>query len=179
MSLASTGGKPDIYGNAQFEQIACAGLQQKYDGSSNQLIPTLNLVHIQWQNEVWSSATFILQDGKKIDMIQQFSQVLLQTVPDQAKLLWDEPDVDLNHHKGGTAAYTARLFGVFLLNSLTPEFAALLHSRIDPKYSADGPLLFIMMCGHIHKNHLAFVESVKNEIWLSTLSEHKNDVASY
>jgi hypothetical protein len=35
------------------------------------------------------------------------------------------------------------------------------------------------MCGHIHRNHLAFVESVKNRIRLATLSDHKNDVASY
>jgi hypothetical protein len=177
--IVSSSGKPDIYDNARFEQIACTGLQQKYDGSLDRLIPTINLIHICHQNEVWSSATYIMQDGKKLDMIQQFSQVLPQTVQDQAKLLWDDPDVDVNRHKRGTATYTARLFGVFLLNSFTPEFAALLHSRIDPKYSADGPLLFIIMCCHIHRNHLAFVESIKNRIWLATLSDHKNDVAGY
>ncbi len=105
--------------------------------------------------------------------------MLLETVQNQAKLLWDDPDVDVNRHKRGTVIYTARLFGVFLLNSLTPEFAALLHSRIDPEYSADGPLLFITMCNHIHRNHLAFVESIKNKIRLSTLSKHKNDMAGY
>jgi hypothetical protein len=98
-SIVSSSGKPDIYDNARFEQIACAGLQQKYDGSPDQLIPTINLVHIRRQNEVWSSATYIMQDGKKIDMIQQFSQVLPQTVQDQAKLLWDDPDVDTNRHR--------------------------------------------------------------------------------
>jgi hypothetical protein len=38
---------PDIYDNARFEQIACAGLQPKYNGSPNELIPTLNTIHIQ------------------------------------------------------------------------------------------------------------------------------------
>jgi len=34
--------KNDIYNNARFEQITCAGLLQKYDGSPDNLIPTLN-----------------------------------------------------------------------------------------------------------------------------------------
>jgi hypothetical protein len=38
--------KVDIYDNARFEQIACAGLTAKYDGSPEQLIPTLNLIHL-------------------------------------------------------------------------------------------------------------------------------------
>jgi hypothetical protein len=38
---------PDIFDNAKFEQIACAGLQPKYDGSPNELIPTLNAIHIR------------------------------------------------------------------------------------------------------------------------------------
>jgi hypothetical protein len=33
--------KPDIYDNAKFEQIACAGLAPKYDGSPDNLVPML------------------------------------------------------------------------------------------------------------------------------------------
>jgi hypothetical protein len=47
------------------------------------------------------------------------------------------------------------------------------------QYSTDGPLFFITMCSHTHRNHLAFVESVKHKIHVSTLNEHKNDVAAY
>jgi len=73
----------------------------------------------------------------------------------------------------------ARLFGVFLLNSLTADFAELIFSRIDQVYRMDGPLLFLTMCNHIHRNHVAFVESVKNKIRTSTLAEHKNNVPAY
>jgi hypothetical protein len=48
---------PDIYSNARFEQIACAGLSVKFDGTAENLIPTLDLIHICRLNEVWNSAT--------------------------------------------------------------------------------------------------------------------------
>lgn len=35
------------------------------------------------------------------------------------------------------------------------------------------------MCNHIHQNHLAFVESIKNKIRLATLAEFKNDVQEF
>ncbi len=65
------------------------------------------------------------------------------------------------------------------MNSLTTDFVALLHSRIDQKYSTDGPTLLFTMCFHLHRNHLAFLESIKNKIRLSTLVEFKNDVPSF
>jgi len=43
---ATSSSKPDIYDNASFDRITCAGLPQKYDGSPDNLIPTLNLIHI-------------------------------------------------------------------------------------------------------------------------------------
>jgi len=82
-------------------------------------------------------------------------------------------------HMGGTKAYCSRLFGLFLLNSLTPTFAATLHSRIDQKYSSDGPLLLVTMCNHVHRNHLAFVESVKHKLRTTNLQDHNNDVPKY
>jgi hypothetical protein len=103
----------------------------------------------------------------------------LDLVKSQAKHLWDSPDSETQRHTRGTSTYNTRLFGVFLLNSLTPDFVALLFGRIDQTYQMDGPLLFLTMCTHIHRNHIAFVESIKNRIRLSTLAEHKNDVQAY
>jgi hypothetical protein len=40
-------------------------------------------------------------------------------------------------------------------------------------------LLLFTMCHHIHYNHFAFVESVKDEIRQSTLAEHKDDMSTY
>jgi hypothetical protein len=38
--------KPDIYDNAQFEHITCAGLPKKYDGSPDNLIPMLTFTFV-------------------------------------------------------------------------------------------------------------------------------------
>jgi hypothetical protein len=35
------------------------------------------------------------------------------------------------------------------------------------------------MCTHIHRNHTAFVESIKNNICLTTLQEHKDNVSLF
>ena len=120
-----------------------------------------------------------MQDNETIDMVQHFSKVKESTILSQAKTLWDAPDSHQQSHTRGTPTYYARLFGVFLMNSLTNDFALLLHSCIDQKYSADGPTLLYTMRSHIHRNHLAFVESIKNKIRLSALAEFKQDVPSF
>jgi hypothetical protein len=177
--LPSAPKTPDIFDNARFEQIACAGLQEKYDGRPDSLIPTLNAIHIRRQNEVWYSATFVMQDGLQLDIVRNFSKLRLETVLNQAKLLWDASNAVTERHVRGTQIYNSRLLALFLMNSLTPEFATLLHSRIDLDYSTDGPLLLFTMCNHIHRNHLAFVESIKNKIRLATLGEFKNNVQEF
>jgi hypothetical protein len=147
-----------MWENAKVEQIICSGLKHPYDGSPDALIPTLNLIHIRRRNEVWYSATFIVQEQTLIDLVLQFSKVTESTVLTQAKRLWDAPDASIQSHTRGTATYNNRLLGVFLMNSLTPEFAAVLHSRINPNYCSDGPLLLYTMCQNIHRTHLALVQ---------------------
>jgi hypothetical protein len=175
---SSHSAKHEIYDNARFEQIACTGLPQKYDGSPDNLIPTLNLIHIRRLNEVWGDATYFTRNGVKIDLIQHFSKVTLQEVKEHVTA-WTVPDASLLRHKRGTALYNSRLFGLFLMNSLTPEFSSLLYSRLDTRFSLDGQLMFVTLCNHIHRNHLAFVESVKTKIRMSSLAEFKNDVPDY
>ena len=65
------------------------------------------------------------------------------------------------------------------LPTLSNDFLTILYSRIPPRYSADGSLLLHTMCTHIHRNHTAFVESIKNTIRLTTLHEHKDDVSLF
>jgi hypothetical protein len=100
---------PNIYDNAKFEQIACAGLEPKYDGSPEKLIPTLNAIHIRRQNEVWFDATFMVQDGSKLDMIRNFSQLHQETILTQAKYLWNSPDATTKRHVRDTELYNSRL----------------------------------------------------------------------
>jgi len=84
--------RSDIYDNARFEQIACTGLSQKYNGSPDQLIPTLNLIHLRRQNEVWFGATFLTIDDKMIDLIKDFSRLTLEAAKQQANYgMWRTP----------------------------------------------------------------------------------------
>lgn len=64
------------------------------------------------------------------------------------------------------------LLALFFMNSLTTDFAVMLHSCIDPKDSPDGPLLLFVMCARIHRNHLTFMETIKNKVHLATLFEY-------
>lgn len=82
--LHSVPNQPDIFDNAKFEQTACVGLQLKYDGRPDSLIPTLNEIHIRRQNEVWYPATFIQQDGITLDIVRNISKLRLDTVLEQA-----------------------------------------------------------------------------------------------
>jgi hypothetical protein len=111
--------KSDIYDNARFEQIACAGLSQKYDGTLDPLIPTLNLIHLRRQNEVWYEATFMSANGVTVDLVHQFSKASLTTVKDQAKRLWSLLNASVQRHTRGTRLYNSQLFGLFLLIAYT------------------------------------------------------------
>jgi hypothetical protein len=114
-----------------------------------------------------------------LDIVRNISKLRLDTVLEQAKSLWDASNSITERHIHGMKIYNSRLLALFLMNSLTPDFATLLHSRIDLDYSTDGPLLLFTMCNHIHRNHLAFIKSIKNKIRLATLGEFKNNVKSF
>lgn len=123
--------KMDIYHISRCEQIACTCLLSKYDGSPNQLSPTLNLIHLHRQNEAWYCATFFDFDNVKTNLIKDFSKISLEVAKVHAKTLWDTLDDTTLHHIRETAHYHSRLFALFLFNSSTPTFAALIHSQVD------------------------------------------------
>jgi hypothetical protein len=152
----------DMWENAKVEHIICAGLKTTYDGSPNNLLPTLNLIHVRGTNEVWYPATFALQETETIDLILNFSKVKETTVLNQAKRLWDASNASLQSHTRGTDTNNNRLFGVFLMNSITPDLAATLHR-----------------CQNVHRTHLAFVESIKQKIRRATLGDFNNEIPRY
>jgi hypothetical protein len=123
-----------MWENAKIEKITCSSLSPLYDGSSDNLIPTLNHINVQQKNEVWYPATLIMQHNADTIIILQFSKLTTEIVTAQAKKLWDAPTASIQSHTHGSDMYNARLLGLFLMNSSTPDFAALLHGRIDPMY---------------------------------------------
>jgi hypothetical protein len=170
---------PDIFDNAKYEALACIGLKPRYDGSPKDLLPTLDLIDVRRKNEAWYHATLIDQDGGQVDLITQFSKVKTAVVLTQAKNRWDVPDAMNTSHLHGSETYSARLLARFLQNSLSQEFLATLLGRFDKAYCNDGPLLLHTMCQHIHRTHLVFTESIKNQIRNTGLEFFKMDVVKY
>jgi hypothetical protein len=79
----------DIFDNAKFEY---------------------NAIHIRCRNEVWYQAIFILQDGITLDIIRNFSKLQLETVLNQAKLLWDASNSITEHHAYAVHKYTIHIY---------------------------------------------------------------------
>jgi hypothetical protein len=123
---------PNMFDNAKFEQIACAGLQPKYDGTAAQLIPTLNAIHIRQNNEVWYSATFLIQDSTKLHLIQHFSKAKHDVILQQAAVLWDNPNSVTQRHICGTETYKSRLLALFLMNSITKNWHVFCIAELIP-----------------------------------------------
>ena len=170
---------PDIFDNAKYEALACVGLKPRYDSSPKDLLPTLDLIDFRRKNEAWFPAMLVDQDGEQVDLITQFSKVKTTVVLIQAKQCWDAPTAMKDSHIRGYETYFARLLARFLQNSLSQEFLAMLLGRIDKAYCNDGPLLLHTMCQHIHRTHLAFAESIKNQICTTGLECFKMDVVKY
>lgn len=174
---------PDEFDNAKYEQIACIGLKPCCDGSAAELILMLNFIHTRRQNDTWCPATILpLDDGSEIDIVQPFSKSIHGRCWEESEANLGEQNYSnwLAHQRHSSLpSYYAWLFIVFLTNSLTNEFLTLLYSRINPVYSANNALLLHTMCTCIHRNHIAFVESIKNSIHLSALQESKDDVTLY
>jgi hypothetical protein len=77
-------------------------------------------------------------DGLQLDLVQEFSKVGKDVILSRARSVWDDPNIAATRHTRGSAAYHARLFRVFLTNSMSSDFLTILYSRIDLKYSMDG-----------------------------------------
>eukprot|EP00590_Aulacoseira_subarctica_P005156 CAMPEP_0172437828 /NCGR_PEP_ID=MMETSP1064-20121228/72466_1 /TAXON_ID=202472 /ORGANISM="Aulacoseira subarctica , Strain CCAP 1002/5" /LENGTH=256 /DNA_ID=CAMNT_0013186333 /DNA_START=673 /DNA_END=1443 /DNA_ORIENTATION=- len=170
---------PDMFDNAKYEALACAVLKPRYDGSPKELLPTLDLIDVRRKNEAWYPATLIDQDGETVDLVTQFSKAKNDIIVAQAKSRWDTTDAMKNSHLRGSETYFAGLLARFLQNSLSQEFLATLLGRFDKAYCNDGPLLLHTMCQHIHRTHLAFTESIKNQIRTTGLEFFKMDVVKH
>ena len=170
---------PEYYNNAKYEDISTKPLTKKYDGSAEGLIPFLNRLDIRRQDEGWYDATFVIQDGVKLDLTRHFVRVLEATVVADAKARWTAETVLVDRHTVGHPTYNARLLGKVLLNSITDNVSTTVINRVPQDYRNDGPLILWTICYSIHRNHVAFVETVKKKIRELKLSECHDDVIQY
>jgi hypothetical protein len=170
---------PEYYNNAKYEDIISKPIKPPYDGSSEQLIPFLNRLDIRRQDKGWYPITFLTIHGIKYDLIRHFAKIDESIMLQEAELRWSSPHVSVDKHTIDHSTFNARVLARLLLGSVTDEFCIIIISRISQEYRNDGPLILWIICNNIHRNNIAFVESIKRRVRESTLSQFGDDVPKY
>jgi hypothetical protein len=97
----------------------------------------------------------------------------------EAKTRWTALSVSQDKNTIDHPTFNARVLARLLLNSITDDFRITVINRVPQEYRNDGPLLLWVICNNIHRNNVAFVESVERKIREATLSYFGDDVSKY
>jgi hypothetical protein len=170
---------PEYYNNAKYEDINSKPIKPLYDGSSEQLIPFLNQLDIQRQDEGWYPITFLSIHGTQYDLIRHFTTIDESVMLQEATVRWMSSHVSTDKHTIDHPTFNARVLARLLLSSITDDFCIMIINRTPQEYRNDGPLLLWLICNNIHRNNIAFVESIKRRIRESTLSQLGTDAPKY
>ncbi len=171
--------QPDYYNNAKFEDLATRPLKPTYDGSPDQLVPFLNRLDIRRHDEGWYPITFVTIRNKKLDLLRDFTQISATDIRQQAKNRWDSLTMEIDKHTVDHPTYNARILAKLLFGSIGDDFSLMILHRVPETYRNDGPYVLWTICNHIHRNNIAFNETIKQRIRDSTLVQFDNDVLKY
>jgi hypothetical protein len=167
------------YNTAKLEDIICRPIQPAYDGKPDGLIPFLNKLDLRRQDESWSPATYFDHNGKTYDLTKNFTNIDKDVILQAAKTRWDSPTVFQDKITIDHPTYNARCLARVIIGSITDDFSQTIISRIDDNLRHDGPLLLWYICNNIHRNNIAFNETIKAKIRSATLSQFHDDVFKY
>jgi hypothetical protein len=170
---------PDYYNIAKYEDIVCKGIKPSYDGSPDNLIPFLNRLDIRRQDESWYPTTIVIINGKSFDLTRHFVQVSEDDILKAAQQRWTSPSIATDKLTLDHPTFNARVLGRLLMASITDTFSITIINRIPQDLHNDGPLILWTVCNHIHRNNIAFVETIKTKIRNATLTQFSDDVDSY
>jgi hypothetical protein len=170
---------PEYYTNAKYEDIISKPIKPLYDGSSEHLVPFLNRLDIRRQDEGWYPITFLEIQNRTYDLVRHFATIDESVMLQEAKLCWTSSTVSTDKYTIDHPTFNARVLARLLLGSVTDDFCITIINRIPQEYRNDGPLLLWTICNNIHRNNIAFIESIKRKIRESTLSQFNEDVPKY
>jgi hypothetical protein len=139
----------------------------------------LNRLDIRRQDESWYPITFLHIGTHKYDLTRHFTKIDETVMLNEAKLRWSSSDLSKEKFALDHPTYNARVLARLLLNSITDEFAVTIINRIAHEYRNDGPLILWTICNNIHRNNVAFTETIKAKIRTASLSEFNDDVEKY
>jgi hypothetical protein len=169
----------EYYNNAKYEEIICKPIKPIYDGSAEQLVPFLNCLDIRRQDESWYPITFLHLGTHHLDLTRHFTQIDESVMLNEAKLRWSSTDLSKEKFSLDHPTYNARVLARLLLNSITNNFAATIINRIHHDLRNDGPLILWTICNNMHRNNVAFIETIKAKIQTATLTEFGDDIEKY
>jgi hypothetical protein len=178
-AVASSSRPPSYYANAKYEEISCKPLKPIYDGSEEHLISFLTRLDIRRQNEGWAPATYIQINSSTIDLTCHFSQVTESQAKQDAERRWTSPNVNVEKHALGHETYHSRLLAIVLMSSITESLSTVLLYRIPQLLRNDGTYILWTICNNVHRNNVAFKETVREKITTATLSNFNNDITNY
>jgi hypothetical protein len=87
--------------------------------------------------------------------------------------------MDTDKHTVDHPTYNARILACLLFGSIADDFSVMILHCIPESYHNDGPYVLWTICNHIHRNNIAFVETIKQHICDTTLDHFDNDVLKY
>jgi hypothetical protein len=169
----------DYYNNACYEDIICKPLKPTYDGTADQLVPFLNRLDIRRQDESWYPITFVHIGHNTYDLLRHFAKIDESVILQQAKLRWESITLLQDKFSFEHPTYNARVLGRLLLGSITDDFCLTVIHRIPQEYRKDGVVILWTICNNIHRNNVAFFETIKGKIRESTLTSFNDDVSKY
>jgi hypothetical protein len=97
----------------------------------------------------------------------------------EARHCWTSPTLSTDKHTVDHPMFNAKVLACLLLGSITDEFCTTIINQVPQEYRNDGPLLLWIICNYIHRNNIAFVETIKRKIREATLSQFGDDVSKY
>jgi hypothetical protein len=170
---------PEYYNNAKYEDLVCKPIKPLYDGSPEHLVPFLNRLDIRRQDEGWYPITFLTINDNTYDLTRHFAKLDESVMITEATVRWTSPTVDKDKHTVDHTTYNARVLARLLLHSITDDFSLTIINRAPQQLRNDGPLLLWTICNNIHRNNIAFVETIKSKIRTATLSQFGDDACKY
>lgn len=93
------------YSNAKYEEISCKPIKLSYDGTEENLIPFLTHLDIRRQNEGWAPATYIMIDGKSVDLTCHFTLITSEQATNDTEQCWKSPNITSEKHTVGHPTY--------------------------------------------------------------------------
>lgn len=128
--------------------------------TQEELVPFLNRLDICRQDEDWSSITLITQHETQHDLIHHFAKINEETMISLAQCQWYSPTLNQEKYTFGHDTYKAHCFARLLFGSITDDLSTLILGRVDQDFRNDDPLLLWVICNNIHRNNIAFIETI-------------------